>query len=400
MRDVPADQAAPLLSREQMKRYSRQLVLRELGVGGQRRLAESRVLVVGAGGLGSPAALYLAACGVGTLGIVDGDAVELSNLHRQILHRTKDLGMPKTASAARTLEEINPEITVVPYQTTLTSANAEEIIGGFDLVVNGSDNFPTRYLVSDACVLLRKPLVDASILRWEGQAAVYLPGRGCYRCLFPTPPTPGTVPSCAEAGVIGPIPGLLGALQAIEAVKVLLGQGDPLANRLLLYDALSCEFNTVRWERNPSCPACGDSPTVTALIDYDRFCGLPGRPLRTREGGEEAGGAPAGVPEVDAAAAAEMVQGGAQLVDVRESWEWAGARIPGALLIPKGEVGRRASEIDPDRPAVVYCATGVRSAAVVEMLRREGYGMAFNLAGGMVEWENRRLPTEGDDGGR
>ncbi|MDR7485129.1 MAG: molybdopterin-synthase adenylyltransferase MoeB [Armatimonadota bacterium] len=384
---------APLLSKEQLTRYSRQVILEDVGVAGQRRLLESKVLVVGAGGLGSPSSLYLAAAGVGTLGIVDGDRVDLSNLHRQIIHFTHDIGRPKTQSAQRTLHDINPDVTVVPYQTTLTAENALEIIGPYDVVVNGSDNFPTRYLVNDACVLLRKPLVDASILKWEGQATVFLPGRGCYRCLFPTPPPPGTVPSCAEGGIIGAVAGYMGSLQAIETVKILLGVGETLANRLLLFDAASGEVRTLRWQRNPDCPACGDHPTITALIDYEAFCGLPGR---AHAPAAEEGA----IPEVDAEEARQMVEAGAQLIDVREPWEWALAHIPGATLIPMGEVTARLSEIDPNRPAVVHCAVGARSAKVVEALRQAGYTKAVNLAGGIVEWTNRQFPTESGDGRR
>ena len=362
-----------MLNKEQLARYSRQMILEELGVLGQRRLLDSKVLVVGAGGLGSPAALYLAAAGVGTIGIVDGDRVDSSNLHRQLLHRTRDLGCPKTESAARTLEEINPGITVVTFPTALSSANALEIIGRFDVVVNGSDNFPTRYLVNDACVLLRRPLVDASVLRWEGQATVYLPGRGCYRCLFPTPPPPGAVPSCAEAGVIGAVAGHMGTIQAVETVKLLLGVGESLANRLLLVDALSGETRAVRWSRNPECPVCGDHPTITALIEYEEFCGLA---------------------DVDPREASLMIEQGAQLIDVREPWEWASSRIPGAMLIPVAELPRRATEIDPNRPVIVQCAVGGRSAGVVEVLRKAGYSRVYNLAGGIIAWANLGLPTE------
>lgn len=384
---VGTRQLAQAFSKEQLTRYSRQLILEELGLEGQRRLRDGRVLIVGAGGLGSPSALYLAAAGVGTLGIVDGDRVDLSNLHRQILHHTQDVGTPKTVSARETLAAVNPDVTVVPHQTVLTSENAFEIIGGYDVVVNGSDNFPTRYLVNDACVMLGKPLVDASILKWEGQATTFLPGRGCYRCLFPTPPPPGAVPSCAEGGVIGAVAGLVGSLQAVEAIKVLLGAGDPLANRLLLVDLLAGEMRTVRWTRNPDCPVCGDAPTITALIDYEAFCGLPGHD-RAPVAQE------AGVPEVDAAEARRLLAEGAQLIDVREPWEWAVVRIPGAVLIPMREVPARLSEIDPARPVVVQCATGVRSAQVTQALRAAGYAGAVNLAGGIVDWENRAFPIE------
>ncbi len=389
---------APLLDKEQLSRYSRQIILEEMGVAGQRRLLDSKVLVVGAGGLGSPVSLYLAAAGVGTLGIVDGDKVDLSNLHRQIVHYTHDIGRPKTQSARRTLEDINPDVTIIPFQTTLTSENAMEIIGQFDVVVNGSDNFPTRYLVNDACVLLGKPLVDASILKWEGQATVFLPGRGCYRCLFPTPPPPGAVPSCAEGGVVGALAGYMGTLQAIETVKILLGVGDTLANRLLIYDALETEVRTLRWKRNPDCPVCGDHPTITELIDYEAFCGLPGR---SHAPADPQAGAPSNVlPEVDPEEAQRLIAGGGQLIDVREPWEWAMAHIPGATLIPMAEVRQRISEIDPNRPVVVHCAVGARSAKVVEELRQAGYTQVFNMAGGIMEWSNRQLPTESGDGQR
>jgi adenylyltransferase/sulfurtransferase len=317
--------------------------------------------------------------------------VELSNLHRQIIHYTHDIGRPKTQSAQRTLEDVNPDVTVVPHQTTLTSANALEIIAQYDLVINGSDNFPTRYLVNDACVLLRKPLIDASILKWEGQATTFLPGQGCYRCLFPTPPPPGAVPSCAEGGIVGAVAGFMGTLQAVEAVKVLLGAGETLANRLLLFDALGGEVRALRWNRNPACPVCGDAPTITELIDYEEFCGLPGR-AHAPTAAEEA------LPEVDAEGARRLVGAGAQLIDVREPWEWAMTRIPGATLIPMGEVMQRTSEIDPRRPVVVHCAVGARSAKVVDLLRQAGYPNVFNLAGGIVEWVNRQFPTESGDG--
>ncbi|MDR7544203.1 MAG: molybdopterin-synthase adenylyltransferase MoeB [Armatimonadota bacterium] len=382
--------AAPLLSKDQLTRYSRQVILEEVGVGGQRRLLEGKVLVVGAGGLGSPSSLYLAAAGVGRLGIVDGDRVELSNLHRQILHFTHDIGRPKTQSARRTLEDVNPDVTVVPYQTTLTSENALEIIEPYDVVVNGSDNFPTRYLVNDACVMLGKPLVDASILKWEGQATTFVPGRGCYRCLFPTPPPPGSVPSCAEGGVIGAVAGFMGSLQAIEALKILLGAGQTLVNRLLIVDLLAGEVRALRWYRNPDCPVCGDHPTITALIDYEAFCGLPSRTHAPAS-------APSTVPEIDADEARRLVEGGAQLIDVREPWEWAISHIPGAVLIPMGDIPARTSEIDPNRPVVVHCAIGARSAKVVETLLRAGYTRVFNLAGGILEWANRQFPTESGD---
>ncbi|MCS7172547.1 MAG: molybdopterin-synthase adenylyltransferase MoeB [Armatimonadetes bacterium] len=377
-------QAQSLLTEEQMQRYSRQIVLPEVGVAGQRRLLDSSVLIVGAGGLGSPAALYLAAAGVGTIGIVDGDRVDLTNLQRQILHFTHDVGRPKTQSARRTLEDVNPDVRVVTYQTVLTSENALEILRPYDVIVNGSDNFPTRYLVNDACVMLRKPLVDASILRWEGQATTFLPGRGCYRCLFPSPPPPGAVPSCAEGGIIGAVAGFLGSYQALEAIKILLGVGATLVNRLMLVDVLEGDIRYVRWQRNPRCPVCGDEPTIRELIDYEEFCGvpLPGRELHQ----------PERRPEVTVAQAAELL-GRAQFVDVREAWEVAQAHIPGMHWIPMGEVEARYGEISRDRPVVVYCASGQRSGKVTEWLRARGYDNVYNLAGGILAWQNAQQPV-------
>jgi len=373
------------LTEEQLQRYSRQIILEEVGVAGQRKLLESKVLVVGAGGLGSPAALYLAAAGVGTIGIVDGDRVDLTNLHRQVLHFNHDVGRPKTQSARRTLEDINPDVRVVPHQTVLTSANALEILSQYDVVVNGSDNFPTRYLVNDACVLLGKPLVDASILRWEGQATTFLPGRGCYRCLFPSPPPPGAVPSCAEAGIVGAVAGFMGTHQALEAIKVLLGVGETLANRLMLFDALTGEIRFVRWSRNPDCPVCGDRPTIRELIDYEAFCGVP-RP----DGAPHAQAKPAevSVGEVDA-----LLAQGAVLVDVREAWEVAQAHIEGTRWIPMGEVEARVQEIPRDRTVVVYCASGQRSGKVTQWLRERGYDRVFNLVGGILAWQNAGRPV-------
>ncbi len=373
----------PVLTGSQMERYSRQTILEEVGIEGQARLLRSKVLIIGAGGLGSPVALYLAAAGVGTLGIVDGDRVDLTNLHRQILHSTQALGQPKTESAQRTLAELNPDVTVVPYQTVLTSANAFEIIQPYDVVVNGSDNFPTRYLVNDACVLLGKPLVDASILKWEGQATTFLPGQGCYRCLFPTPPPPGAVPSCAEGGIFGALCGYFGARQAIEVLKILLGVGETLANKLLIFDALEGETRIVRWSRNPECPVCGDHPTILALIDYEQFCGMPAHDR-----------GPA-IPEISPVDAYQMLErGGVQLIDVREPWEYEEAHIPDCRLIPMGEVPARLAEIDKETPAIVYCRSGSRSGKIVTLLRGAGYGKLLNLKGGMLAWANAQLPTE------
>ncbi len=380
--------APPVLTGPQMERYSRQIILEEVGIQGQARLLSAKALIIGAGGLGSPVALYLAAAGVGTLGIVDGDQVDLTNMHRQILHATAAVGQPKTESARRTLDGLNPEVTVVPYQTVLTSANALKIIEQYDVVVNGSDNFPTRYLVNDACVLLGKPLVDASILKWEGQATTFLPGQGCYRCLFPTPPPPGAVPSCAEGGILGALCGYMGARQALEVLKILLGVGDTLAGKLLIYDALEGETRVVRWSRNPECPVCGDHPTIHALIDYEQFCGMPAHDRTTAGVGTP-------IPEVSPVEAQEILdRGGAQLIDVREPWEYDEAHIPGCRLIPMGEVPVRLREIDPDSPAVIYCRSGGRSGKIVTLLRGAGYDKALNLKGGILAWTNAQLPIE------
>ena len=265
------------LTPEQVNRYSRHIIMPQVGSAGQRKLMESRVLLVGAGGLGSPSAVYLALAGVGTLGIVDFDVVDLSNLQRQILHQNNDVGRPKVLSAREAIHAYNPDVDVRTHETALTSENAFEIISQYDVVVNGADNFPARYLVSDACYLLNKPLVDGSILLFDGQATVYLPGKGCYRCLFPAPPPPGAVPTCAEAGVLGALTGVVGSIQATETLKLLLGIGDSLSGRLLLIDALPMEFRTVNIRRNPACPLCGDNPTITELVDYEVFCGLPSR---------------------------------------------------------------------------------------------------------------------------
>jgi len=386
-RAVDARPQVPQLTATQMERYSRQIILEEMGLAGQARLLQSKVLIIGAGGLGSPTALYLAAAGVGTLGIVDGDQVDLTNLHRQILHATSALGRPKTESAREMLAGLNPDVTVVPYQTVLTSANALDVLAPYDVVINGSDNFPTRYLVNDACVLLGKPLVDASILKWEGQATTFLPGTGCYRCLFPTPPPPGVVPSCAEGGILGALCGYMGSRQALEALKVLLGVGDTLANRLLIFDALEGETRVVRWSRNRECPVCGDRPTIHALIDYEQFCGMPAHDRQAAPA--------AAVPQVTVEEAGALIErGGLQVIDVREPWEYEEAHIAGCRLIPLGDVPARYGEIDPSTPALVYCRSGGRSAKAVRFLLDRGYGKVVNMAGGMLAWANAQLPTE------
>ena len=367
------------LTREEMARYARHLVLPEVGREGQERLKAARVLLVGAGGLGSPAALYLAAAGVGTLGIVDPDIVDVTNLQRQILHGTGGLGALKVASAHSRLLDINPHVTVETDAVRLTSANALEIVVSYDVVIDGSDNFPTRYLVNDACVLTGRPNVYGSVYRWEGQLSVFgAEGGPCYRCLFREPPPPGLIPNCAEAGVFGALPGVIGAAQAMEVIKLLLGIGDPLVGRLQIFDALAYRWRELEIRRDPGCPVCGDSPTQLGLIDYEVFCGVAPEPLATEErvghlGPEELAGFLADDPRPF-------------LLDVREPIEWQIMNLEdmGAVLVPMGEVGGRMDEIPRDRPVVVYCHSGVRSLEVAKMLAAEGYGDVRNLEGGIV----------------
>jgi molybdopterin/thiamine biosynthesis adenylyltransferase/rhodanese-related sulfurtransferase/molybdopterin converting factor small subunit len=375
------------LSNEEVQRYSRHLIIPEVGVEGQQRLKNARVVCIGAGGLGSPASLYLAAAGVGTLGIVDFDAVDVSNLQRQILYSTTDVGRRKVAAAASRLTALNPEVRVVAHETPLTSANALDILKDYDVVVDGADNFPARYLVNDACVLLGKPNAYGSIFRFDGQASVFATKGGpCYRCLYPEPPPPGLVPSCAEGGVLGVLPGLIGTIQATEAIKLILGIGTTLAGRLLLLDALTMEFRTMKLRRDPACPVCGDNPTVKALIDYEQFCGV------------KTVSAPASVPEigVDALKTAIDRNEGLWILDVREPREFEICRIPGSTLIPLGDLPRRLDEIPrgADAPGiVVHCKMGGRSAKAVALLRDHGITNVRNLTGGILAWIDRVDPT-------
>ncbi|HEV2290537.1 MAG TPA: molybdopterin-synthase adenylyltransferase MoeB, partial [Gemmatimonadales bacterium] len=339
------------LSHAELLRYSRHLVLPEIGLAGQRKLAEARVLLVGAGGLGSPAALYLAAAGVGTIGLVEFDTVDLSNLQRQVLHGTAAVGRAKLESAAARLADLNPHVTLEPIDARLTSANAREIVRRYDLVLDGSDNFPTRYLVNDACVLEGKPLVYGSIFRWEGQVSVFHPPAGpCYRCLFADPPPPGLVPNCAEGGVVGVLPGIVGCLQALEAIKLIVGAGTPLTGRLLRFDALTLDFRELALSRDPACPVCGDHPTVTELIDYEAFCGF------TPEGANA-------MREITPAELAAALRGATPplVVDVREPWELELARLDGAAHLPLREIPARMAELDARREVVTVCHHGVRS---------------------------------------
>ncbi|HEU4563030.1 MAG TPA: molybdopterin-synthase adenylyltransferase MoeB [Gemmatimonadaceae bacterium] len=374
----------PELSNDEVLRYSRHLILPAVGLAGQRRLKASRVLLVGAGGLGSPLALYLAAAGVGTLGIVDFDAVDATNLQRQVLHGTRDVGRPKLESARDRVADLNPNVVVEPHETRLTSANALEILREYDVVVDGTDNFPTRYLVNDACVLLGKPNVYGSIFRFEGQASVFATERGpCYRCLFREPPPPGLVPSCAEGGVLGVLPGLVGTIQATETLKLLLGMGEPLIGRLLLVDALRMQFRTLALRRDPECPACG-TRELRELIDYEEFCGI-----------RRAAAAAATVAEIEPAALARRLAAGEpiDLVDVREPHEWEIARIAGARLVPLGELGDALATFDRTRDVVLYCKSGARSARAVRQLQSLGVDRVWSLAGGVSRWSDEVDPT-------
>jgi sulfur-carrier protein adenylyltransferase/sulfurtransferase len=368
------------LSNEERVRYSRHLTMPEVGIDGQRRLKAAHVLCIGAGGLGSPAALYLAAAGVGTIGIVDFDDVDLSNLQRQILHGTKDIGRSKLESARDRLRDANPNIEVELHECRFSSENASELVARYDLVVDGSDNFPTRYLSNDVCVFARRPNIYGSIFRFDGQSTVFAPHLGgpCYRCLFPEPPAPGTIPNCAEAGVLGVLPGIIGMVQAIETIKLILGVGEPLIGRLLHFEALKMKFRELKLRRDPQCPVCGDAPTITAPIDYEQFCGIA-----------------ADVPAISVhdlkrkRDAREAIQ----LIDVREPFEFEIARIDGAKLIPLGQLANRSHELKQNGQTVVHCHTGMRSAQAVEMLRRAGFADVYNLEGGIDAWANEIDPA-------
>jgi len=386
--EAPAD--LPDLTQEDVARYSRHLIMPEVGVEGQRRLKAARVLCVGAGGLGSPASLYLAAAGVGTLGLVDFDTVDSSNLQRQILYGTPDVGRPKLAAARDRLTGLNPGIQIVTHEGPLTAANALEIIRDYDIVVDGADNFPARYLVNDACVLLGKANVYGSIFRFDGQVSVFATAGGpCYRCLYPEPPPPGLVPSCAEGGVLGVLPGIIGTIQAAEAIKLIVGAGQPLAGRLLLFDALDMAVRVMKLRRDPNCVVCGAKPTVTALVDYEQFCGIRPAP------------APALPPEhvTTVEALADRVRRGEPvwILDVREPREFEICRIPGSALIPLGDLPKRLGEIPRGEGApdlVVHCKSGVRSAKAVNLLREHGFDRVANLEGGILAWIDRVDPSQ------
>lgn len=381
----------PALSHEEIARYSRHLILPEVGMEGQQKLKAAKVLLVGAGGLGAPMALYLAAAGVGTLGIIDFDLVEASNLHRQVIHATSDVGRPKLDSAADKLQALNPEVKVVKHKTRLTSANAIEILKDYDIVADGTDNFQTRYLVNDACVLSGKPNVYASIYRFEGQASVFgAPDGPCYRCLYPEPPPPGLVPSCAEGGVLGILPGLLGIIQATEVIKLILGQGEPLIGRLLLVDALGMRFRELKLRKNPDCPLCGTHRTVTQLIDYDQFCGITPQAKETTQVSNVQNGVPQIGPEElnRRRTAGEDVF----VLDVREPHEYQIANI-GGYLIPLNDLPKRVGELDPEKNIVVQCKSGGRSQRAAEFLQQQGFKHIENLAGGITAWSDKIDPS-------
>ncbi len=378
----------PELTRDELARYSRQLILPEVGEEGQRKLKAARVLCVGTGGLGSPLALYLAAAGVGTLGLVDFDVVDVSNLQRQIIHSTADIGRKKLDSAAEKLKALNPDLNVVKHDTMLSSANALDILKGYDVIADGTDNFPTRYLVNDACVLLGKPNAYGSIFRFEGQASVFATRDGpCYRCLYPEPPPPGLVPSCAEGGVLGILPGLIGVIQATETIKLILGKGSTLVGRLLLVDALNMRFRELKLRKNPECPVCGEHPTVTKLIDYQQFCGIA-------PAAKEEQAVKNGIPQITVSELKQRIDAGEDLfiLDVREPFEYQIANI-GGKLIPQGEVPQRLAEIDRDREIIVQCKSGGRSQRIAEFLKQAGYPKVVNLSGGITAWSNEIDPT-------
>ncbi len=391
--DRSGPSALPPLSAAEFARYGRQLVLPQLGAHGQQRLKAARALVVGAGGLGSPVAMYLAGAGVGTIGLVDFDTVDLTNLHRQLLHGTADVGRPKLDSARDTLLDLNPHVHVELYHTPLTSANALEIMRGYDVVIDGTDNFATRYLVNDACVLLGIPNVYGSIFRFEGQASLFATRDGpCYRCLFPEPPPAGSVPNCAEGGVLGVLPGIVGSIQATEAIKLLLGIGDTLAGRLLLIDTLSMQFRTVNITADPACPACG-TRTITELEDYDAFCGTPAivAPGAAGDGGaheQPATASTAREPDITPLALDARMQRGDDLllIDVREPDEWKTAHVPDAVHIPLGMLAAAIPTLDGAREIVVMCHSGGRSARAAQQLKEAGFTRVQNLTGGMLRW--------------
>ena len=370
------------LNIDELQRYSRHLIMPEVTSEGQSRLKAARVLCIGAGGLGSPAALYLAAAGVGTIGIVDFDDVDLSNLQRQILHGTKDIGRGKLESARDRLHDINPQIELELHECRFSSENAVQLVSRYDVIVDGSDNFPTRYLSNDVCVFARKPNVYGSVFRFEGQTTVFAPHLGgpCYRCLFPEPPPPESVPNCAQAGVLGVLPGIIGMLQAIETLKLILGIGEPLVGRLLHFDALKVKFRELNLRRDPQCPVCGENPTIFSPIDYEQFCGV-------RDEGT--------IPEISPHELKQRMDAGEtfELIDVREPFEYEIARIEGAKLIPLGEIAQRLDDLEREQPIIVHCHSGKRSAQAVRLLQQRGFAKVYNLEGGIDAWSEQIDPN-------
>ena len=376
------------LSKDEILRYSRHLIVPEVGMEGQLKLKAAKVLLVGAGGLGAPLGLYLAAAGIGRIGLVDFDVVDFTNLQRQVIHFTKDVGRNKIDSAAEKMQALNPNVEIVKHEVALSSENAMEILQDYDLVVDGTDNFPTRYLVNDACVLLGKPNVYGSIFRFEGQATVFAyQGGPCYRCLYPEPPPPGLVPSCAEGGVLGILPGTIGLIQATETVKLILGIGEPLVGRLLLYDALGMRFRELKLRKNPECPICGDRRTITKLIDYHQFCGVPQHV--PQEAPKQESKVTEG--EIEVTEVKEKLDRGDKfvLIDVREPHEHQICNIPAAKLIPLGEVGKRLGELDPEADIVIHCKSGMRSARACGILKAAGFKHVRNMKGGILAWSDQ-----------
>ena len=374
------------LTNEEISRYSRHLILPEVGMAGQKRLKATSVLCIGTGGLGSPISMYLAAAGIGKIGIVDFDVVDFSNLQRQIAHGTADVGRPKVESGKETINSINPEVEVVVHETRLSADNALEIMAPYDIVVDGTDNFPTRYLTNDACVLLKKPNVYGSIFRFEGQASVFAPELGgpCYRCLYPEPPPPGMVPSCAEGGVLGVLPGIVGCIQATEILKLALGKGTPLVNRLLLFNALDMKFRELKLRRDPKCPICGDNPTITELIDYEEFCGIGLEPDEPQQHPDEVT-----VQQMKEALAGNDIA----VVDVREHDEAEISKIVGVPMIPLSELARRFTELDPNQTIYLHCKMGVRSLKAVDFLKQQGFKYCKSVAGGINAWADEIDPS-------
>lgn len=376
-----------MLTADEIKRYSRHLLLPDVGVSGQQKLKDASVLCIGAGGLGSPLMLYLAAAGVGRIGIVDGDVVDFSNLQRQIIHRTADVGVKKTASAAAKLHDLNPDIQIDCHDAFLSARDALEICAPYDVIIDGTDNFATRYLVNDACVLLGKPNVHASIFRFEGQASVFHAKQGpCYRCLYPEPPPPGEVPSCAEGGVLGILPGLLGVIQATETIKLILGIGTSLVGRLLLVDALEMRTRELLLQKSPDCPICGPTPSIHALVDYDAFCGAPALAAAAQHPVDE-------ISAIDAAGILCEKPTGTRFLDVRDPHEWDICRIEGAIHIPLSDLAARFGELDRDQRLIVYCLMGGRSRKATELLRDAGFDKLLNLSGGIRAWAHSVDPT-------